>query len=179
MWHARSQLMASIIEASVVDLPEPVGPVTSTSPCGSCTSCLAIGGRPELVERRDVIGDQAERQRRDAPLVERVAAEPSKVVPAEREVDFLHDPELLGEIPAQDRQHDPLGGVHVEGRLVHRHECPVDAEEGRAADRDQEIRRLAIPQLAEQVLDGLEVRFGHAVIVDRLPPHLDPRRGSS
>ena len=32
MWPARAALMWSIIAASVVDLPEPVGPVTSTRP---------------------------------------------------------------------------------------------------------------------------------------------------
>jgi len=34
MWSGRVALMWSIIAASVVDLPEPVGPVTKTSPRG-------------------------------------------------------------------------------------------------------------------------------------------------
>ncbi len=32
MWHGRLRLMASIIEARVVDFPDPVGPVTRTGP---------------------------------------------------------------------------------------------------------------------------------------------------
>ena len=34
MWSARVRLISSIIAASVVDFPEPVGPVTSTIPRG-------------------------------------------------------------------------------------------------------------------------------------------------
>jgi hypothetical protein len=34
MWSSRVRLISSITAASVVDLPEPVGPVTSTSPRG-------------------------------------------------------------------------------------------------------------------------------------------------
>ena len=42
----RSVLILSIMAASVVDLPEPVGPVTSTSPRGLSHSLLTTGGRP-------------------------------------------------------------------------------------------------------------------------------------
>jgi hypothetical protein len=34
MWHSRNELMRSTMAASVVDLPEPVGPAASTSPYG-------------------------------------------------------------------------------------------------------------------------------------------------
>ena len=42
----RSVLILSIIAASVVDLPEPVGPVTSTRPRGLLHSSSITGGRP-------------------------------------------------------------------------------------------------------------------------------------
>ena len=52
--------MRSMIAASVVDLPEPVGPVTSTSPCCRWAR-LSIGRRQvELLERHDRLGDEAE-----------------------------------------------------------------------------------------------------------------------
>ena len=41
-------LIRSIIDASVVDLPEPVGPVTSTSPRGRSHSSVTIGGMPRF-----------------------------------------------------------------------------------------------------------------------------------
>ena len=40
-----TRLTASIMAASVVDLPEPVRPVTSTSPRGENASSRTIGGR--------------------------------------------------------------------------------------------------------------------------------------
>ncbi|MNT24696.1 hypothetical protein D3C72_1601850 [compost metagenome] len=44
MCSARVELMWSIIAARVVDLPEPVGPVTSTMPRGLWVSSWMIGG---------------------------------------------------------------------------------------------------------------------------------------
>ena len=38
--------MRSIIAASVDDLPDPVGPVTSTMPLLSAAICARYGGRP-------------------------------------------------------------------------------------------------------------------------------------
>ena len=46
MCSCRSVLILSIIDASVVDLPEPVGPVTSTRPRGFFASSVTIGGSP-------------------------------------------------------------------------------------------------------------------------------------
>src|SRR2546421_665712 len=44
MCSCRSVLILSMIEASVVDLPEPVGPVTRTRPRGFFASSLTMGG---------------------------------------------------------------------------------------------------------------------------------------
>ncbi len=38
-------LISLIIEAKVVDLPSPVGPVTNTNPCLKSIACLIIAGR--------------------------------------------------------------------------------------------------------------------------------------
>ena len=48
----RSSLITSIIAASVVDLPEPVGPVTSTKPRGLLVKLRSIAGQAEGVQRR-------------------------------------------------------------------------------------------------------------------------------
>ncbi len=42
----RVSLIRSIIAASEVDLPEPVGPVTSTNPRGFFVNSSSTGGRP-------------------------------------------------------------------------------------------------------------------------------------
>ena len=46
MCSSRSSLIMSTIEASVVDLPEPVGPVTSTNPRGLRVNSVSTSGRP-------------------------------------------------------------------------------------------------------------------------------------
>ncbi len=46
MWPCIVALMRSIIAASVVDLPLPVGPVTRTRPRGFAASVLQISGSP-------------------------------------------------------------------------------------------------------------------------------------
>ena len=46
MWSVRLRLISSMIAASVVDLPEPVGPVTSTRPRGFLASSWRLSGSP-------------------------------------------------------------------------------------------------------------------------------------
>ena len=48
MCSSRVALITSISEASVVDLPEPVGPVTSTSPRGRLANSATTGGSPSV-----------------------------------------------------------------------------------------------------------------------------------
>ena len=56
MWPFRSLLILSIIAASVVDLPEPVGPVTRTRPRGRSASLAITGGRPRSSKVRTLNG---------------------------------------------------------------------------------------------------------------------------
>ena len=46
MWSERSRLIMSTIEARVVDLPEPVGPVTRTKPRGLRVNSASGAGSP-------------------------------------------------------------------------------------------------------------------------------------
>jgi hypothetical protein len=46
MWSARVRFARSTMPASVVDLPEPVGPVTRTSPRGRWRSADSDAGTP-------------------------------------------------------------------------------------------------------------------------------------
>ncbi len=46
MWSLRSSLIMSTIEARVVDLPEPVGPVTRTKPRGLRVKSESTAGSP-------------------------------------------------------------------------------------------------------------------------------------
>ena len=102
MWHGRVELIASIIAASVVDLPEPVAPVTSTRPCGSRVRPRTTCGQPQVVEVRQGVRDHPQRDRDAAALAERVDPEPGLVAPAEREVELLAGLELLALARGQD-----------------------------------------------------------------------------
>ena len=88
MCSCRSVLILSIIAASVVDLPLPVGPVTSTRPRGRSASVAEHRRQAELVEAADLLGDQPVDGGDRAALVEHVAAEARQAADAEREVEL-------------------------------------------------------------------------------------------
>ena len=88
MWSVRVRLISSISEASVVDLPEPVGPVTRTRPRGFVVNSWRRDGRLELLERLDVRGDRAERCREALALVVGVDAEAGEPADAVGEVEL-------------------------------------------------------------------------------------------
>ncbi len=56
MWRRCSLLILSMIDASVVLLPEPVGPVTSTRPLGRFEMSEMTGGRPSSSNDRILNG---------------------------------------------------------------------------------------------------------------------------
>ena len=73
--------------ASVVDLPEPVGPVTSTRPRGLSDRSPKSWG-VELLQRQDLAGNGPEHGRRAAVLVEGVNPKARQAVNLEGEVDL-------------------------------------------------------------------------------------------
>ena len=77
MWTSRLLLMWSIMPASVVVLPEPVGPVTSTRPRGSRASALEHRRQAEVVERDRADADPPEDQAGRAAGAEGVDPEPA------------------------------------------------------------------------------------------------------
>ena len=83
-----------MIAASVVDLPEPVGPVTSTRPRGFSAS-LQRGGNAELLERLQLGGDEAEGSADRLALKVDVHAEARETRDRMREVELALQLELL------------------------------------------------------------------------------------
>ena len=75
-----------MIAASVDDLPDPVGPVTSTMPFLSDAMSVERRRQAELRERRDLVGDHPHHDRVRAALPEDVDAEPRAVGQRVREV---------------------------------------------------------------------------------------------
>ncbi len=88
MCSGRLRLIQPIIAASVVDLPEPVGPVISTSPWGRCSSGAVASGRPDLLGGGDLGGNEPQGERRAVELEEGVGPEAGGVAPGEGEVEL-------------------------------------------------------------------------------------------
>ncbi len=88
----RVELISSIIAASVVLLPLPVVPVTSTRPRSSAAIVFSTGGSASssIVATRD--RDDAEDHADGAALLERVAAEAAEAGDAVGEVDLVVAP---------------------------------------------------------------------------------------
>ena len=119
MWSVRVRLISSISEASVVDLPEPVGPVTRTSPRGFVVNSCSDGRKLQLLERLDVRGDGAERRGEALALVVGVDAEAGESADAVGEVELPPQLEvllLLGRRDPVDELPDEVGIEHRENR---------------------------------------------------------------
>ena len=144
-----------MIDASVVDLPEPVGPVTSTRPRGFFVRSCRLGGRPELLERLDVRRDRAERGREALPLVERVDAEAGEAADAVREVELAAQLQvllLLGRRDPVDQLPDQIRVEHRE--LVEELDVPPAANRGCDAGRQVQVGGAERDRLLEQGVDG-------------------------
>ena len=89
MWSRCSELILSMMLASVVLLPEPVGPVTSTRPRGLLAISAQIGRQAQLLEGQDLEGDLAEGAGHRAALHEDVGAEAGDVAQREGEVELV------------------------------------------------------------------------------------------
>ena len=89
MCSSRSSLMMSSIAASEVDLPEPVGPVTSTKPTRLAGELLEHPRQAQRVELGDLVGDPAEGRADRAALEEAVDAEAGHARDGVGEVELL------------------------------------------------------------------------------------------
>ena len=74
MCRLRVSLIRSMIAASVVDLPEPVGPVTSTRPLRIERDAAHLLGQAELLDGHDLRRDDAEDRAGAALLPEEIDA---------------------------------------------------------------------------------------------------------
>ena len=120
--------------ASVVDLPEPVGPVTSTSPRSFVQSSLRMGGRPSCSS----VGISVGIARSTAPgprlLHEDVHAEAADALELAGEVDLVLLPRTRACCPAfmiESTSAITLSGV--ERGALGAHQVAVDAQRRRLA----------------------------------------------
>ena len=150
MCSRRSVLILSIIAASVVDLPLPVGPVTRTSPRGRSESVADDRRQAELVERLDLFGNDAVDGGDGAALIEHVAAEPRHAPDAEREVELEGLLEALLLRVGQDAVGERLGVGGAERRQIEDLQLAVHADLRRRLRRDVQVGPAVVDQGLEQ-----------------------------
>ena len=154
MCSARVELMRSIIAASVVDLPEPVTPVTSTSPRAS--SQMPFRRSWEEIVRRwlDLGGDDAEHHADVAALLEDVDTEAAQSGDAIRHVEFGIFLELLllpvGHHAERHVQH-VLGG-HA-GLICQRDQFAIHADVRIVANLQVKVGWPCAPRDAQQIIN--------------------------
>ena len=125
MCSSRVSLISSIMAASVVDLPEPVGPVTMTKPRGLRVSSCSAGGRPSSSRVLICDGDEAEGRAQRVALEVGVDAEARAAGHRVGEVDL---PLVLQPLPlvlAEDRVDQLAGVVGRQARVVEALELPL------------------------------------------------------
>ena len=118
MCSSRSRLIMSIIAASEVDLPEPVGPVTRTKPRGLRVNSSSTAGSAERLERRDLLRDEAEGGADRAALEEAVDAEAGDARDRVGEVELLVVLEALALVVVEDAVDDLAGLLRGQDREV-------------------------------------------------------------
>ncbi len=135
--------MWSIIAASVVVLPDPVGPVTSTRPRWCSVSLRHAGGRPS--SSNDGMSLCTRRSTRPTEPRWRMTLTRKRPSPdTEYAKSASHGgDELLGALLRHDRERDALGLDRRHLGVVGALEMPVDADERRRAHLDVDVGRAA------------------------------------
>ena len=117
MCPARVRLAMSTRAATVVDLPEPVGPVIRTSPRGRPANVLEPLGHPELGQALDLPRHHPEHAGDRTPLLHHVDAESRLAGQRVRAVELVARLEPVALLAGEHREDRPLDAVRVQ-RLV-------------------------------------------------------------
>ncbi len=145
--------MWSIIAASVVVLPEPVGPVTSTRPRCSSASRRHDRRETELLHRRDAREHPPQHEPDRSALAEDVHPEAAEAGERVGEVGLVVIEELVGAGLRQERERDALGVGRRDRLAVPGLEVAVDPEVRRRADLDVDVGCLEPDGLTQQVVE--------------------------
>ena len=127
----RSSLIRSIIAASVVDLPEPVGPVTSTKPRGFLVNSSSTGGRPSCSSAGISLGIRRKAAPTRGALEVGVDAEAGPAGDRVGEVDLPLVLQPLPLVVGEDRVDDLARVLRGQRRVVERVQLPVLADHRR------------------------------------------------
>ena len=150
-------LIRSIMAARVVDLPEPVTPVTRTRPRGLSQRVWTMGGRPSASKLRISPGMVRKTPGGGALLVEDIGPEAGHALEAEGEVhlEVLLQPVLL--LIGHDAIAQPAGLGRIQGRELEGHHAPVDADLGGRFGGDVQVGAPILHHRLEELLQRGDV----------------------
>ena len=154
MCSSRSLLILSSMAASVVDFPEPVGPVTSTRPRGLSQSPLTTVGKPKRVEALDLPGNGTKNGADGAALIEHVAAKARQVLKSEGKVQLQV---FLEAVLLRVGQHAVGQRLRVggrQGRHIQGPQVSVNADARRAIRGDVEVAASHLDHFFQQFAQG-------------------------
>ena len=130
-------------------LPEPVGPVTRTSPrCSSASACIDVG-QPDLLEGGPAEAELPEDHRDRAALAEDVHAEPAHVGHGVGEVDLAALLEDGLAILRDDAVGDRLGLQRTQGVAVEAIEAVGQPQHRRRPDLDVQVGAVALDEFLQ------------------------------
>jgi hypothetical protein len=161
MCRASRRLISSTSAASVVVLPEPVGPPIRTSPRGRWVRSSTVGGSPSDASRGTRAGS-ARSAARGGPtaLAVQVDPEASQALHAERPVRDLRLAVDAPRVRRQRRQHRLFDVDAVERTFSQRADPAVHPDRRGGAGHQQEIAAPGIRQQPQPGLDPARVADG-------------------
>jgi hypothetical protein len=137
--------------ARVVDLPLPVGPVTSTRPRGFSVRLSTDRGQPELVQTLYLLRDGPEGRPERAPLEVDVDPEARGTREGVGEVQLPVVLQTLALVAREDIVDQLARGVGGKGLVVERPHLALHTDHRRQVNRHVEVTRL-LPHGIEQVI---------------------------
>jgi hypothetical protein len=145
-------LISRTIAASVVDLPEPVGPGDEDRGRAPCAELLEDGPQAELLHRRDDGRNRAHHRARTAVLVEHVHAVATDAGDLGREVDLevLLEERLLAGV--HDRLDQRLHGGRIQPLALQARQVAVQPDRRRLPRRKVQVRRTLLRHLPKQLV---------------------------
>ena len=153
-------LISSTIAASVVDLPEPVGPVTSTMPRGSRAIVLKISGVLRSASEMTLLGITRKDDAGPARLPKHIDAKARDSLYLVRKILVPALVEALPDEIARNRAREAFGVVERERRALDNLHIAVQAHHRRQAGRNVEVRGLVFDRESEKIVN---VEFRHFV----------------
>ena len=145
--------MKLIMLASVVLLPEPVGPVTRNNPRGRMQSLAQTAGSAQLLHRQQLVRNLPQHHRDVAALLEDGDAEAGQIAEREAEVAAADLRQLMLAAVGRDALHQGDRVVRLEHLGLQPPHPAVHAEHRRLAHRDVDVAGALLDAGHQQLVD--------------------------